>query len=163
MEGWRISLLEKERTIFVDADACPVKDEVLKTAADFDVKVVFVASFEHFQVTRKEEENWTYVDPHKEAADLYIANHVRPGDVVVTQDIGLASLLLGKKVYVMSERGFLFEEDTIDHALFRRHVAQKLRRSGRYTKGPKKLVKEDRERFVKELQKILSKIEGFTY
>ncbi|MCY8268917.1 DUF188 domain-containing protein, partial [Bacillus haynesii] len=43
------------------------------------------------------------------------------------------------------------------------HVAQKLRRSGRYTKGPKKLVKEDRERFVKELQKILSKIEGFTY
>ncbi|MDI5789561.1 DUF188 domain-containing protein [Bacillus licheniformis] len=50
-----------------------------------------------FQITRKEEENWTYVDPHKEAADLYIANHVRPGDVVVTQDIGLASLLLGKR------------------------------------------------------------------
>ncbi|KAA6451419.1 YaiI/YqxD family protein [Bacillus swezeyi] len=162
MEGWRISLLEKERTIFVDADACPVKDEVLKVAADFRVNVIFVASFEHFQVTRKEEENWKYVDPHKEAADLYIANHVRPGDLVVTQDIGLASLLLGKKVFVMSERGFLFEENSIDLALFRRHISQKLRRSGRYTKGPKKLVKEDRERFVKELQKILSKNEGFT-
>ncbi len=58
----------------------------------------------------------------------------------------------------MSERGYLFEEDSIDHALFRRHVAQKLRRSGRYTKGPKKLVKEDRERFVKELQKSCRKL-----
>lgn len=163
MEGWRISFLEKERTIFVDADACPVKDEVLKVAAEYEVNVVFVASFEHYQVTRKAEENWAYVDPHKEAADLYIANHVRAYDLVITQDIGLASLLLGKKVFVMSERGFLFEEKSIDLALCRRHISQKLRRSGHYTKGPKKLVKEDRERFVKELQKILSKIEGFTY
>lgn len=59
MEGWRISLLEKERTIFVDADACPVKDEVLKTAADFDVKVVFVASFEHFSRRTKIEKKRT--------------------------------------------------------------------------------------------------------
>ncbi|NPC93346.1 YaiI/YqxD family protein [Bacillus sp. WMMC1349] len=161
---WRdveIILQEKERTIFVDADACPVKDEVLKVAADYQVKVKFVASFEHFQITRNEQEDWTYVDRHKEAADLYIANHVQAGDLVITQDIGLASLLLGKKVIVISERGFLFEEKSIDIALYRRHISQKLRKSGHYTKGPKKLVKEDKERFVKQLQKILSKNEGF--
>lgn len=118
MEGWRITLLnEQEKTIFVDADACPVKDEILQTASEYEVQVLFVASFEHYQLSRSNEEKWKYVDPHKEAADLYIANHVKPGDIVVTQDIGLASLLLNRNVSVMSERGRLYKEDTIDFAL----------------------------------------------
>ncbi|PSA93956.1 YaiI/YqxD family protein [Bacillus atrophaeus] len=161
MEGWRITLLdEKEKTIFVDADACPVKDEILLVASDFNVQVLFVASFEHYQLSRGKEEKWKYVDPHKEAADLYIANHVKPGDIVVTQDIGLASLLLNRKVSVMSERGRLYKEDTIDFALQGRHISGKQRRKGIYSKGPKKLNNQDRERFVTLLQKILSNHEG---
>ncbi|MEC1623493.1 YaiI/YqxD family protein [Bacillus mojavensis] len=164
MEGWRITLLnEKEKAIFVDADACPVKDEILQTASDYEVQVLFVASFEHYQLSRSQEEKWKYVDPHKEAADLYIANHVKPGDVVVTQDIGLASLLLNRNVTVMSERGRLYKEDTIDIALEGRHVSGKQRRKGIYAKGPKKLNHEDRERFVTLLQKILSNDEGILH
>lgn len=58
MEGWRITLLnEQEKTIFVDADACPVKDEILQTASEYEVQVLFVASFEHYQLSRSNEEN----------------------------------------------------------------------------------------------------------
>lgn len=64
-------------------------------------------------------------------ADLYIANHVKPGDIVVTQDIGLASLLLNRNVSVMSERGRLYKEDTIDFALEGRHFSGKQRRKRR--------------------------------
>ncbi|MED5047308.1 YaiI/YqxD family protein [Bacillus siamensis] len=162
-EGWRISLLnEKEKTIFVDADACPVKEEILLIASQFSVRVIFVASFEHYQLSRSKDENWIYVDPHKEAADLYIANHVRSGDVVVTQDIGLASLLLNRNIAVLSERGRSYTEDTIDFALMSRHMSGKMRRSGIYSKGPKKLNKEDRNRFVTLLKKILSNDEGIS-
>jgi uncharacterized protein YaiI (UPF0178 family) len=160
MEGWRIKFLnEARRTIFVDADACPVKDEIRKIASAFHVNVLFVASYVHFQQTA-EYENWKYVDPQKEAADLFIVNHTNPGDVVVTQDIGLAALLLGKQVTVISERGRIFHESTIDLALEGRYLSQKERRKGVHTKGPKKLVKEDRDRFSAQLQKILSNIEG---
>lgn len=63
MEGWRISLLnEKEKTIFVDADACPVKEEIMLIASQFSVRVIFVASFEHYQLSRSKDENWVYDD-----------------------------------------------------------------------------------------------------
>lgn len=77
MEGWRISHLnerKKERTIYVDADACPVKDEILSVASQFQVPVTFIASYEHFQTKRSPLEDWRFVDTHKEAADLVIAN-----------------------------------------------------------------------------------------
>lgn len=160
MEGWRINFLdEAKRAIFVDADACPVKDEIRFAASRFHTNVLFVASYVHYQPTT-ENENWKFVDPQKEAVDLFILNHIRTGDIAVTQDIGLASLLLGKKVTVISERGRIFHESTIELALGRRYLSQKERRRGVHTKGPKKLVKEDRERFSAQLQKILSNNEG---
>lgn len=82
---------------------------------------------------------------------------------MVTQDIGLASLLVNRNVTVMSERGRLYKEDTIDFALEGRHVSGKQRRKGIYAKGPKKLNHEDRERFVTLLQKILSNDEGILH
>ncbi|ALC81657.1 MULTISPECIES: YaiI/YqxD family protein [Bacillus] len=160
MEGWRIKFLdEAKRTIFVDADACPVKDEIRLVASNFHTNILFVASYVHYQQT-SENENWKYVDPQKEAVDLFILNHIRAGDIAVTQDIGLASLLLGKHATVISERGRLYHESTIDLALERRYLSQKERRRGVHMKGPKKLVKEDRERFSARLQKILSNNEG---
>lgn len=87
-------------------------------------------------------------------------NHVKKGDLAVTQDIGLASALLSKGVYVLSPRGILFEEKGIAAALDMRYLAAKARRQGRYGKGPKPFRAEDRINFVKELTKILTKIEG---
>lgn len=100
------------------------------------------------------------MDSDKEAADLFIMNHVKKGDVVVTQDIGLASILLSKEVCVLSPRGILFAEDQIETALDMRYLSAKARQQGKYGKGPKPFTNLDRERFVKKITEILSNFEG---
>lgn len=101
-------------------------------------------------------ERWVFVDSVKEAADLYIMNHVSKGDICITQDIGLASTLLSKGVYVVSPRGILFEESEIETALELRLLLAKARRRGGYGKGPKPFSEKDRENFMKELTRLLS-------
>jgi uncharacterized protein len=85
----------------------------------------------------------------EEVVGLYIMNHVKAGDLVITQDIGLASTLLPKDVYVLSPRGIPFEEKSINSALDMRYLA-KARRNGVYGKGPKPFTNEDRIRFRNE-------------
>lgn len=105
-------------------------------------------------------EIWKYVDTGKEAVDLYIMNHVKRKDIVVTQDIGLASTLLLREVFVLSPRGNLYDEKDIQTALDMRYLSAKMRRQGKYSKGPKPYTREDRQRFVKKLKEILSNFEG---
>lgn len=120
---------------------------------------MFIASYDHVKNV-SEGGTWHYVDCRKEASDLFIMNHVRFGDIVVTQDIGLASTLLPKNVYCLHPRGNLFEEKDIESALHMRYLSAKARRQGKYGKGPKRYRIEDRIRFEKNLIKILSKIKG---
>ena len=144
-------------TIFVDADACPVKREIVQIASHYMAEVVFVASYTHMK-TEPEPGKWVFVDSVPEAADLYIMNHASKGDVAVTQDIGLASTLLSKGVYVLSPRGMQFDERNMQTALEMRHISAKARRQGKYGKGPKPYEEEDRQRFLKEFAKVLSKL-----
>ncbi len=150
---------EKMMQIIVDADACPVKQEIADLAAVHGVRVLFVASYNH-QSSTTYGCDWVYVDTGKEAADLYIVNHTSRHDTVVTQDIGLAGLLLKKGVTVITPRGIELTEDSIETALQFRYLSAKERRSGNHTKGPKKFTGADREHFVLTLQKILSKDAG---
>lgn len=143
-------------TVFVDADSCPVKQEIVEILSAFPFHLVFVASYAHM-TNDTSTERWVYVDSDKEAADLYIMNHARMGDICITQDIGLASTLLAKRVYVLSPRGTLFEEQGIQTALELRHLSAKARRRGIYGKGPKSFNEKDREKFVKEFTMLLSK------
>lgn len=94
--------MNNKPTIHVDADACPVKDEILHCASLHEIEVCFVASYKNMM--NNPEGKWVYVDADKEAADLYIVNSVKKGDIVVTADIGLAGTLLPKNVYVLSPR-----------------------------------------------------------
>ncbi|OAT84268.1 hypothetical protein A6P54_02980 [Bacillus sp. MKU004] len=125
----------------------------------FGFEVVFVASHAH-RKNSPDEGIWVYVDSEKEAADLYIMNHVRTDDILVTQDIGLASLVLPKKVYVLSPRGKVYREESIVTALDYRYVAAKERRKGNYGKGPKPFTDDDRKEFSAQFEKILSKVAG---
>ncbi len=143
----------------VDADSCPVKKEIVEISNSYHIKVVFVSSFNSLQ-REQGASHWHYVDTDKEAADMYIINRARSGDVVVTHDTGLAALLLPKNVYVIHPRGFVYSETDIFSSLQRRYLAGKERRQGRYPKGPKKFTKEDRERFCNNFKRILSKIAG---
>ncbi|WP_342666998.1 YaiI/YqxD family protein [Priestia koreensis] len=145
--------------VFVDADACPVKKEISTIADVLNVAVIYVASYNQASAHNAEGE-WKYVDAEKEAADLYIMNQAKPQDVAVTQDIGLASILVKQGVNVLSPRGRYFEEKDMSEALFMRYVSAKERRAGHYGKGPKRFTDRDRERFKETFQKLLSKLAG---
>ncbi len=148
-EGCRINnYAHKKRVIFVDADACPVKDVISVIAKDLKLEVFFIASYYHKPSNMNEGENWTFVDPDREACDLYILNHIKRGDILVTQDIGLASLALQKGSFVFSPRGTEYREETIDTALDFRYLAAKDRRRGKFSKGPKPFTDKDRNLFL---------------
>lgn len=159
MEWCRINSTLGKQIIYVDADSCPVKEDIVEVANRYHYHYLFVASYAHM-VSESKGQNWTYVDSTKEAVDLFIMNASKSNDLVITQDIGLASTLLLKQVMVLSPRGFLYEENTIQAALDMRYLSAKARRRGKYGKGPKPFTKEDRQRFRKTLTRILSKNKG---
>ncbi|KIL41712.1 hypothetical protein SD70_04875 [Gordoniibacillus kamchatkensis] len=140
--------------IFVDADACPVKDEIAETARAFDRLAVMVASHDH-RLEPREGVQIVQVDRSDQAVDLYIANHIRRGDVLVTQDFGLAALALAKGAACLSTRGQRFEDGMIDYLLERRGESARRRRGGQRTKGPKAFTAGDREQFLHGLTKLL--------
>ncbi|MFZ3588187.1 YaiI/YqxD family protein [Bacillus sp. DJP31] len=152
-------MTKKNYQIFVDADACPVKSEILHIASSLQFDVTFVASYAHVS-TNNFGGKWIYVDSNKEEVDMYIMNHSKRHDIVITQDIGLASLLLAKEMIVISPRGRQFVEETIGLALNMRYLSAKERRKGHHSKGPSPFSNEDRRNFSMNFEKILSNLEG---
>ncbi|WP_017728375.1 YaiI/YqxD family protein [Halalkalibacterium ligniniphilum] len=151
--------VENKLQIYVDADSCPVKNEIETVATEFECEITFVSSYAH-QLAVSSSSKVVTVDADREAADLYIANHCYGQEICITQDYGLAALLLPKKVIVLSPRGERYTESRIEQMLDARHHSQKQRRAGGKTKGPKKFTFEDRQRFLLELKKILAKEAG---
>jgi uncharacterized protein YaiI (UPF0178 family) len=144
--------------IIVDADACPVKPEIAKAGQQFQVEVLMVASFDH-RLAPMNGVQIVQVDRSDQSADLYIANRIAAGDVLITQDFGLAALALGKKAIALSNRGQQYTDRTIDFLLDRRHEQAKQRRSGKHSKGPKPFTEEDRYFFLQSLTKVLSRLQ----
>ncbi len=139
--------------IIVDADACPVKEEIKSLAQTFHLEVIYVASYNHFGANRADE-HWVYVDTEKEAADLRIVNLSKKGDIVITQDIGLASMLLSKCT-VFSNRGEIYQDEMMTLMLEQRESRAKARRRGEYGKGPKAMTDQDRQTFKQNLEQFL--------
>jgi len=136
--------------IFVDADACPVKDVILEVAKYYAIQVVMVNSISHYSSFADGVE-YVIVDNVPEAADMAIINRVKTGDILVTQDYGLASLVLEKGVRALHHSGKRYTSENIDHLLFKRHLSAKIRRSGGKTSGPKAFTKSDKENFKQSL------------
>ncbi|OCA86430.1 DUF188 domain-containing protein [Pradoshia sp. D12] len=156
-----VEIQRKSRlTVFVDADACPVKEEVLSVCKPYEVDINFVAAYTN-TTDRYPDVTWKWVEPGRDAADLYILNHLKRHDIVITEDIGLAAGCLAKHAYVLTSRGKEITDNEIDSFLETRHLNAKARRSGKYEKGPRKIKDLDKNKFSEALQKILSKIEGF--
>ncbi|MBM7657329.1 uncharacterized protein YaiI (UPF0178 family) [Sporolactobacillus spathodeae] len=143
----------KKNTIYVDADACPVKEEIMEIAGRSEFRLVFVASYASYSADR--EADWVFVDQKKEEADLYIVNHAIPGDFVITQDMGLAGLLTGRGVFVLTNRGSIIYERDISEILHRRYLSYKSLAAGKKLKGPKPFTDEERKKFSAALTKLL--------
>ncbi|MFC4024851.1 YaiI/YqxD family protein [Oceanobacillus longus] len=134
--------------IYVDADACPVKEVIIKEAKAKDISVIMVTSLSHFSTADDPDGVKTiYVDTGAEAADYRIMKLARRNDVIVTQDYGLASLGLAKGCTVLHHKGFTYTNENIDQLLQTRYLSAMARKSGKRTKGPKPFTTEDKEKF----------------
>lgn len=144
--------------IYVDADACPVKEIIIAEARAFEIPVILVTSFSHFSNAEQPSGVKTiYVDSGADAADYRIVKLVEKGDVIVTQDYGLASLGLAKGIIVLHHKGFRYTNENIDQLLQTRYLSAMARKSGQRTKGPKPFTAEDREQFRNLFKQVISR------
>jgi len=141
--------------IIVDADSCPVKGVIIKVARDTSVPVLVIASIAHRIAAETGEISVIEVDNVPQAADIAVINNTSAGDIVVTGDFGLASIVLSRGAVPLSPRGYVFNEKNIDRLLLQRHIDAKIRRGGGRTKGPRSFCLEDRENFEKALRRII--------
>lgn len=120
-------------------------------AEKFNLELITVASFNH----RISNENHLIVGDESQAADIAVANLTKPGDIVITQDWGLAALIIGKKARAISPRGRIYSPEQIDLLLEERNLLAKYRNSGGRTKGPSKHSKVDDRIFEANLVKLI--------
>lgn len=155
-----VSPINRQRIrIVVDADACPVKNEIAATAREFGATVLMVASFDHRMSLEDDNVTIVQVDRSDQSVDLYIANQLMRGDVLVTQDFGLATIGLAKGAAVLSNRGQRYTDETIGFLLERRHEHARRRRAGHYGKGPKPFTQLDRVNFQQCLTQVLQQLQ----
>ena len=139
--------------ILVDADACPVKEIILRMAKRRNIPVTMVIDTSH--ELGDGYSTVITVDKGSDSADYVITNMVTCHDIVVTQDYGLGAMVLAKGASAIDQNGMVYTGDNIDILLERRYIGQKIRRGGGRTKGPKKRTKEDDERFENAFVKML--------
>ena len=142
--------------VIVDADACPVKDIIIEQTTNKQIPVILVSSFAHFsnQVHPKHVSS-IYVEHGADAADFKIVQLVEPGDLIVTQDYGLASLLLSKDCRIIHHTGFEYTAANIEHLLQTRYYSAMARKSGQRIKGPSALREEEKLKFKKLFSEII--------
>ncbi len=156
-------------TLFIDADACPVTADALAVARRAKVPVVIAGN-----TTQNLERHVRPGDPRSseaakggfwvdtlrvscgaDSADFAIVQALQPGDCVVTQDIGLAAMALGRGASAIGVRGRVYSQATIDSDLFIRAEEKKVRRAGGRTRGPAAFCEKDRRRFIENLEGLL--------
>lgn len=140
--------------IFIDADGCPVVPVTLRVAKEFGVACVIVCDTAHtFEET--DGVQVLTVSQGADSADFALVNRVAAGDVVVTQDYGLAAMCLARRAVPIHQNGFVFTEDNIDGLLHDRYAAKKARMAGGRLRGPSKRTPAQDEAFEKTLRAVL--------
>ncbi len=142
--------------IFVDADACPVKDEVYKVAARYGLRVHVVANA-YINVPASRFISRIVVDAGPDAADDWIVEHVAAGDIAVTNDIPLAERVLQAGAAAIRPDGRTFTRDSIGSAIAQRAILEQIRSTGAITGGPKPFERRDRSNFLQALDQAITK------
>jgi len=145
-------------TIWVDADACPgaIKELIIRTAKRLRIMAVFVAN-KYISTPESIHVSTRRIGMEPEAVDEHIVENAEAGDIVVTQDIPLASSLVLKGVTVISVRGELFTGENIGERLSIRNFMQDIREAGNITPGPREFGQKDKQRFADALDRELTK------
>jgi len=138
-------------TIYIDADACPVKDEAIQVATRHNLKTILVCDG-GIRPSPDPMVELVIVTQGADAADDWIAEHIGKADVCVTNDIPLASRCLERGALAIKPNGELFTENSIGMALANRELMQGLRETGQITGGPRPYSKADRSSFLNKLE-----------
>ncbi|CFX69116.1 Protein of unknown function UPF0178 [Syntrophomonas zehnderi OL-4] len=139
--------------IIVDADACPVKGIIEEMAAGAGLELIMVSNYHH--MIRSNYARVVIVDGSSQSADITIANLTQKGDIIVTQDYGLAALVLAKNAHCIHPQGQIYSLDNIDGLLSQRYVHQKARQAGKRITNPRKRQAQDDIRFKKNLGRLM--------
>ncbi len=142
--------------ILIDADGCPVVNETIKIATEFNINVILLCDTAH--IMQREGAETIVISQGADAVDFALVNRVSKGDIIITQDYGLAAMVLSKQAYVLNQNGFQYTNENIDSLLHTRYVSKKIRNAGGRVKGPKKRQKEDNLNFENCLRNLLSSI-----
>lgn len=139
--------------IIIDGDACPSISLIELKAKEFEVEVVIFCDIDHF--IQSNYSTIKVVDKGFQSVDMYVVNSIEKGDIVITQDYGLAAMCLFKAKGILNPSGYIYTQENIDKLLQDRHINQKIRKGGGRTPNPKKRTKEDEERLIFNLERII--------
>lgn len=139
--------------ILIDADGCPVVDIAVRLAKEAGLECLILCDTAH-RIERDGAQT-RVVSKGADSVDFVLVNLVQPGDVVVTQDYGLAAMCLARQAVPVSQNGMVYTNENIDALLLQRHTAKKIRRAGGRLKGPAKRKPEQDAAFAAALQKLL--------
>ena len=139
--------------VLIDADACPVVSETLVLCQKYHIPCLLLCDTAH-QIFRDGAETLVF-DKGSDSVDFALVNRLLPGDIVITQDYGLASMCLARKVSVLHQDGWEYSEYNISGLLEQRHAARAFRAAGGRTKGPSKRTAAQNRAFCKALEDLL--------
>ena len=144
--------------IFIDADACPVVGIVEKTAKKYNLPVTLLCDTNHILYSDYSEV--IVVGAGADAVDYKLISICHKGDIVVSQDYGVAAMALGKGAYAIHQSGKWYTNDNSDQMLMERHLNKKARRSSHknHLKGPRKRTEEDDVRFTQSFERLILKV-----
>ena len=144
--------------ILVDADACPVVSSVELVARKYRIPVILLCDTNH--VLQSVYSEVKVVGAGADAVDFALVGLCQKGDLVVTQDYGVAAMILGKGAYGIHQSGKWYTDENIDRMLMERHIGKKVRRSKskHHLRGPSKRAAEDDTRFEESLERLILKI-----
>ncbi|MEW7869776.1 YaiI/YqxD family protein [Staphylococcus warneri] len=142
--------------IIIDGDACPVVSSVIELTQETGIFVTIIRSFSHFSTQIDPEHVRTvYVDDGPESVDYKVVQLASSEDIVITQDYGLASLLLNKVKFVMHHKGFLFNDNNIQQLLDQRYINAQIRKQGGRHKGPPPFTRQDKQHFEHQFKLLI--------
>ena len=144
--------------ILVDADACPVVKIVERVAKQYEIECILLCDTNH--VLYSDYSEVKIIGAGADAVDFTLLNLCKKGDIVVTQDYGVAAMILGKGAYGIHQSGKWYTNDNIDQMLMERHLSKKARmgKGKHHLKGPSKRTEEDDKRFEESFLRLVSKV-----
>ena len=144
--------------ILIDADGCPVVDITVKLGQKYNIETIIMCDTSH--IINKVGVETIVLSKGIDSVDFALVNKVSKGDIIVTQDYGLAAMALSKGGHPINQNGMIYSNENIDQLLFKRHLSKKIRNSGHKIKGSKKRSKEDDIKFKNSLTLLIEDIKG---